>query len=296
MDVESAVVSKIKNLQDFKKFMDKFSIKSKVIVIKPNWVDAVDGFFTEAEVLELFFKYFEGKKIIVAESYTAWRNEPSTKGESRIPNQSDLNSTKPMWEWIKEQDNWFLETKKIQPLLEKYNVEYINITEEVWAGRVVATETIRKLVESKFSPLEFEEFYSYVPTRLFELKDAAFISLSKIKTEDKPFGVSASTKNLFGLIPDPSRYKYHAKNHEKIPQSILDINKVYRALFDCLFIVEGIFAGVSGYMGQSPKIIKDLRIIFGSKNSAQVDIQAAKFMKISPEDIEYLPPIIKTFG
>jgi hypothetical protein len=63
-------------------------------------------------------------------------------------------------------------------VLERHGVEYVNVTEEVWAKRTVDPETIRE-ISCKYGPLHFEEFYGQVPTRLFELRGGTFLSLAK---------------------------------------------------------------------------------------------------------------------
>lgn len=290
------VVDKIQSFEEFSKFMDKFSFDSKTIIIKPNWVSPKKGSYTEAKVLEFFFKYFEDKKLIVIEGNSAWRNEPNLKGIKKILNDSNLESTKHKRDWLKEQDEWFLEYTKIKPLLEKYNVEYINITEEVWANQVAEKELVKEKVESKYSPLKYSEFYSYFPSRLLEFEGAILISLSKIKTEYKPFGITASTKNLFGLVPDPSRWNYHGENHKFIPQAVLDINKIYRSFFDCVFLVEGIFTATANYMSDNPLLVENWGYILASRNSVLVDSYVAKMLGVDLNDIEYLPLCLEAFG
>jgi uncharacterized protein (DUF362 family) len=293
MIINNTIIEKIEKKNDFTDFIKKLNIKDNTIIIKPNWVNTIEGSFTEKEVLELFFEYFKDKRIVIIESYSAWRNQYS---EDILSKNSSLLNAKKKWDLIKDQDNWFLENKKIKELIDKYNVKYINITEEVWSKRVVDAKVIKKIVASKYDKLKFEEFYSYIPTKLFDLKDSTLISLSKIKTEKRPFGISASTKNLFGLIPDPSRYNYHGENQELIPQSILDINKIYRSLFNCVFIVEGIYNLTLDYIGSNPKIIKNWGKIIAGRNSSEIDAISLTLMGKNYLDIEYLDLIRKNFG
>jgi len=293
MKIGEIVLNNIRNKKDFIRFMDELNLEGETFIIKPNWVDCRKGSFTEARILELIFDYLKGKKLFIIESYTSWRNEPYFNGEE--VDHSDLAEGKLKWTWFKEQDNWFLNNTNIKNLLEKYGVEYINITNEVWKGEVADNNLIKKLAEKKFRPLAFKEFYSYVPKKLFELKDATLISLSKIKTERLPFGVSASTKNIFGLIPDPCRHKYHGKNHKLISQSILDINKIYRTLFKTVFVVEGIYTSMIDYM-TSNKLVENLGIIFGGKNSVEVDSILLNMNNLDYRDVDYLLLAEKEFG
>jgi uncharacterized protein (DUF362 family) len=48
-------------------------------------------------------------------------------------------------------------------------------------------------------------------------------------------------KNLFGLVPDPFRFRWHGTKGQRLAQSILDNAKIYSALFDVVGFNEGIF-------------------------------------------------------
>jgi len=296
MKQDNIILSKINNKSDFKIFLDDLNISDNTIIIKPNWVDCKEGSFTEANVLEHIFEYFSDKKLFVVESYTAGRNESYFKGkEIFAKKETSLQDAKKYQQILKEGDKWFLEKTGIQKLLNEYDVEYINITRNVWNGTTTNPEEIKNIVDKKFSPLRFEEFYSYVPQKLFDLRGSTLISLSKMKTEDLPFGVSASTKNLFGLIPDPLRWKYHGSNHKLIPQSVLDINKIYRSLFKTYFITEGIYTALTDYISNN-NVIKNKGQIIGGKNSIEVDAIFAYINKINYKQIPYLCLAEKEFN
>jgi len=47
-------------------------------------------------------------------------------------------------------------------------------------------------------------------------------------------------KNLFGLIPDPFRPWWHGPKNSRIARSIVDVNKVYHALFNVYGICEAL--------------------------------------------------------
>lgn len=75
--------------------------------------------------------------------------------------------------------------------------------------------------------------------------------------------MSLSTKNLFGLIPDPARCgKWYGEGDKFLPQSIIDINKKYRRLFKTLWINE----------------IKESSLLIDGRNSVEVDTITAHLM------------------
>ena len=274
MEINGVVIGKITKRKDFEHFISGLQIEAENYVIKPNWSNANN--YTSAETLELLFQFLNGKKTVI-ESYTAWRNELNT-GPEPVDVITPRNA-KRKWKWIKEQDEWFLDYSGIGKVLRSYDVNYINITEEVWSGRTVDAKEIKKIVETEFSPVKQEELYGYVPQKVYNLKGGLLISFNMSrKTREM---ASLSIKNLFGLIPDPARYgKWHGPGDQLLPQSIIDINKIYRSLFETLWINE----------------IKNLRLLIGGDDSVKVDVVTAYVMGIDPKKIPYLNLATATFG
>jgi len=269
------VVAKVTNVEEMRGFLQQLKIRGKGFVIKPNWSNA--NTFTSAEMLELLFNCLKGDKAVI-ESYTAWRNELNTG-----PEPQDVitpRNAKRKWRWIREQDLWFLKHSGIESVLRKHGVQYVNVTEEVWSCRTVDKDDIKKIVERTFDSVKNEEIYGFVPRKIYALRGRALVSanLSRLTREV----MSLSTKNLFGLIPDPARYgKWHGENDSFLPQSIVDINKIYRGLFEpCFWINE----------------IKNRGVLVGSENSVLADAVAAKIVGVNPREIPYLQLASKVFG
>jgi len=269
------VVAKVANLQDMQLFLKRLRIRGKGFVVKPNWSNA--NTFTSAGTLELLLSCLGGDKTII-EGYTAWRNKLNTGLEPQDVI-TPMNA-KRKWKWIKEQDTWFLKYSGIGTVLSRHRVEYVNVTEEVWSGRAVAKERIKKIVEGKFEPVRNEEMYSFVPEKIYNLRGQALICVNSSRVTREV--MSLSTKNLFGLIPDPARYgKWHGENDTLLPQSIVDINKIYRCFFKpCFWINE----------------LKNRGLLVGSENSVLADAATAKIMGINPKKIGYLQLASKVFG
>jgi len=275
LKVDDVVVSKVTDAEDMRRFAKELNIRGKGFVVKPNWSNAHT--YTSARMLDFLSDCIKGKKTVV-EGYTAWRNELN-KG----PEPQDFitpKNAKKKWKWIKEQDAWFLRYSGIEKVLKKHSVEYINITEEVWNSRTVAKGKIQKIVEQRFSSLKDTEMYGFVPNKVYTLRGCSLISLNlSRKTREL---MSLSTKNLFGLIPDPARYgKWHGENDSLLPHSIVDINKLYRSLFKlCFWINE----------------IVDRELFVGSENSVQADAVTASIVGVNPKRIRYLQLASKIFG
>jgi len=269
------VVGRLASAEDFRDFLKELDVKGVVFVVKPNWSNAYT--FTSAETLDWLFSALKGR-IKVIEGYSAWRNELNTGPEPK--DVITPSNAKAKWQWIKEQDKWFLKFSGIDKILAKYDVEYVNVTEEIWSTRTLNPDEVREFVDTKYGMLVSQGMYNFVPTKIYEFRDSTFISLNNSRRIHGQ--VSLSTKNLFGLIPDPARYgKWHGRNNSRLSQSIIDINKIYRSFFSpCYWINE----------------IKELGVFVGSKNSVESDAVAAKLMGIDPEKIDYLRCAANIFG
>lgn len=283
----------IKGKQEFINEITKFEMDTKYAVVKPNWVSNQEGEFSEPEILDWLFEALPNQKKIVIESYTPWRGLKFVEPDSYKGRGVTLNGGKVHWDFYKKQDQHFLETTGIGKVLEKYKVNYINITDEVWSGNCVAPDVIKKAVANKVKSIKWDELYSYIPQKLYQIrKSSTLISLSKIKVEEgiPAIYISMSIKNLFGLIPHPSRWiPFHGEGHELVPEAILDIYTLYTSLFDkTLWITEGIKTLVRNYCESNQKIIKNQNLLFVGQNAKQVDTEACKALGIDPAKVPYL--------
>ncbi len=294
MKIGDVFFAKVKSFEEFKDFIKNLDIKADIFIIKPNWVEPSKGQYTEVLPLQWLFDCLDGTKIII-ESHTAWRNKLLLETGKVIVNADNVSQKR---DFLRENDKWFLEATGLKELLKKYNVEYINITEEVWKGEVVDSEIIREIVEEKFAAVQHKELYSVIPKKIFGLKNTVLIDLAKIKT-DGSVVMSLSTKNLFGLIPDPKRSpRYHDHEKKILPYAILDMNKIYRALFKTVFINEGIFTAIDGPSPEQGRLKEGLNLIVAGHNSIDVDLTTAKLVGINPEELldNLLQPVNEVFG
>jgi hypothetical protein len=269
------VIRTVASAEDMRRFLEELDVRGRIFMVKPNWGTAYD--FTSAQTLDWLFSALPGK-VKVIEGYTAWRNELNAGPEAK--DVITPSNAKAKWRWIKEQDDWFLRFSGIDKVLAKHGVDYINVTEEVWSDRTLDVEEVRDLVDPRYGLLTSQELYRVVPSKIYELRDSTLISMNYSRQMEG--GVSLSTKNIFGLIPDPARYgKWHGKNDSRLPRSIVEINKVYRSLFSpCYWINE----------------IKGRDTFVGSRNSVEADAVTATLVGVDPEKITYLRRVAGVFG
>ncbi|MFX1507487.1 MAG: DUF362 domain-containing protein [Promethearchaeota archaeon] len=278
--LEEGVVDK----ESFHEVIRHLELKSPVI-IKPNWGFSVC--FTEAIILDWVLSAIDGEAIVV-ESYGWARSEEALKtGGWGSFDREDLRKS----------DQWFLEYSGIDKILEKHDVEFLNITEENWANRTAKPEHIEELVKKKHAPLEREEFYSIIPERLYKMRGGDLLSLAKLRLLEAPMIVSFSVKNFFGMIPGPDRGPFHGKKHSKLNQSIVDIYKVYDSLFHISGIIEAVFtASLRDPDTFEWETRENLGFISASENPLALDAFLSTLLGKDPHKIGYLELAAENFG
>jgi uncharacterized protein (DUF362 family) len=226
------IADKVYNKNEFNTFLSNININPPFIV-KPNWISEDYGHYTDSKVLKWLLKFLSSHgRVILTESYSARNsiNLPFTGYKKLI--EQDIKK-------IRESERDFLIRNGIHSLLEEFDIEYVNITEEVLEKRIVDPDLVRRKVTAQYDPIFKTEFYSFVPEKLFKLRKGTFINLAKFK-----IFFSMCVKNIFGMIPEyvgyGSRFHYHGKDDTNLADNIIDINKIYRTLFNVVGLVEGI--------------------------------------------------------
>lgn len=273
--------------------LQKHRINTKYLVVKPNWISNEPGEYTEAEILDWLFEAYPNTKKIVVESYTPWKGLKFIEPDTHKGKGVTLKGGKKHWDFYKKQDSHFLHETGNDEVLKRHNANYINITNEVWSDKCVEPNVIKSLVESNGESVKWKELYSYIPKKLFDIRnDSTLVSLSKIKIEESIpiIYISMSIKNLFGLIPHPSRWiPFHGEDHSPVPQVIKDIYTIYTSLFEKnLWIAEGIKTLIRNYFEPDQEIVKNKNIMFIGKNAVEVDSLACKSQGLKPDKVPHI--------
>jgi len=277
---------------DFQQTLSNFSFQENVI-IKPNWVSNEPGEFSEPVILDWLLSAFPSHNKIIIESYTPWRGFDFKVDDLDKSEVTSLEGGKNHWELYKKQDEQFLSSTGIEAVLKKHNASYLNITNEVWQEECVDPQIIKRLVEKDCHHIKWEQLFSYIPKKLFEIREnSTLISLSKIKIEESipEILVSMSMKNLFGLIPHPSRWvPFHENGHADVANVIKDLYKIYSSIFDdSVWIAEGILTMVKHYCEPTQEIVRDQGLLFVGKNAIKVDSMACEAVGIDPKQVPHL--------
>ncbi len=251
-------IANIESSDNLRQLLDGAGLQDRPVIIKPNWVSTEPGDFTDADTLRLLLEAL-GSPAVVTESYMLSRSmNLQSRGLAFTAAGKEVDwkwlqkgdgwtwlTEHPDWQWFRDGEHWrqiiaedkaFLDKYGFTDLFNEFDVTYINVTEEVWQGRIADPSEVKRIVESKYRPVQNEQLYTMVPVELFKLRPSTFISFARMKMY-----ASFTLKNLFGMIPDPLRPYWHGPNHSTIAQSIVDINKIYHALFNVFGICEAIY-------------------------------------------------------
>ncbi|MFX1579783.1 MAG: DUF362 domain-containing protein [Promethearchaeota archaeon] len=268
--------------ESYIEMMKQLDLKPPV-VIKPNWGFSV--IFTEAEILDWTLTAIDGEALVV-ESY-GWARCREAVEEKKYGSFSR--------EDLKNSDKWFLRYAGIDKVLQKHDVEYLNITEEVWAGRTVDEETIQAIVEDSYSPLVMRELAGFVPQQLYDMSDGTLLNLSKLKFMGEDIVISLTLKNLFGMIPGPDRGKYHGEMNKAMNPSIVDMNKIYRSLFKTKGVVEGVLTASRG-MTLEPQVYRNQGVLWTGDDTLELDAVVTAHVGLDPNQVGYLKLASQNFG
>ena len=284
----------VRNRQDLAQVFQPFHLGNGPFIIKPNWYNDVKGYYTDAQTLELLFQALPTGNKYVVEAHCHARNDHSRQLE---PHEGIEH-----WDWLREQEQRYLDATGLARVLGKYNVEYINVSDELWAGRAVEAATIERLVSAKYGPVTRRELLGAVPQKLFDMSNkATFINLAKLKAWAGPSGRSYSLalKNIFGLIPSPNRRDYHGASFVGLPGSIVEINKIYHALFRIVSICEAIFntlITVEGHPLDGSGLLENLGFVAASDRTVDLDAFIVTALGGQPDQRHFLIQGAEAFG
>lgn len=105
------------------------------------------------------------------------------------------------------------------------------------------------------------------------------VDAAKLKTHDQ-VGVTLGMKNMFGLLPERSKFKYHFRSIQKV---IVDINSVIKP---DLTVIDG-FVAMEGRGPVHGNPVK-MDLIIAGRDPVATDAVAAKIMGFDPHTIYHI--------
>ncbi|MGW8178446.1 MAG: DUF362 domain-containing protein [bacterium] len=309
--IGDVTLAKVKDSKDLRRLIKPYVEGSETVIIKPNFVEKAIGTYTSPESLRTILEAID-QKIIVTEGHQLVRclnddeknPEFTADGETRDllwlkkngwgwmirnPNWNWFRDG-PYWDFLKKIDQRYLYEMGFTDLFNEFDLEWINVTDEIWSGETIEPDLVKETVESKYPPVQHERLYGYLPKKLYKYRGTPFISYSKLKHY-----ATFSMKNMFGMIPDPIRAWWHGKNGEYHQCSILDINKIYSAFFNMVGICEAIDNtpiwdenGVYGGPDFKYNVVENLGFAGVSGDLVQLDSVMNGLGRNKPQDTEHI--------
>lgn len=109
--------------------------------------------------------------------------------------------------------------------------------------------------------------------------ESAVVSAAKLKTHMST-GVTLGMKNMFGLLPDKYKFKFHMRGINKV---IVDINTVLKPT---LTVIDG-FVGMEG-RGPVDGTPVQMDLILAGNDPVATDATACRVMGIDPQKIDHI--------
>ncbi len=289
-------IAKLSDPHELKQLLIDPWLQSETVIIKPNFVSTDPGYATDPEALRALLEALDSH-IVVTESHMVPRSTNLIEGGMDFTvGGEEVNwiwlmggdgwrwqMENPDWGWFREGGHWdqikkedkaFLDERGFTDLFNEFDVEYVNVTDEVWSGRIADPVDVKRAVESHFKPAFTKKLYGMVPKKLYGLRGSTFISFAKMHNYN-----SFTLKNLFGMIPDPVRAWWHGPDHSRLAPSIVDINKVYRSLFNVYGICETLHTNpvshpegdVVNVLGTRYNVVEGLGVVAFGRDPVSLD-------------------------
>lgn len=137
---------------------------------------------------------------------------------------------------------------------------------------------LKKIHERTTLPIPHRETLTTITVPTMVL-DSAIISAAKLKTHTST-GVTLGMKNMFGLLPDKFKFKYHAKGISKV---IVDINTVLKST---MTIIDG-FIAMEG-AGPTRGDPVPMNTILAGIDPVATDATGCRIMDIDPHTIRHI--------
>jgi len=239
--------------------------KPERVLVKVTWHGYATGTYTDPAALDLLLGALPAPAIVL-EGHTSSRNHE--KADFDWETEARQNRA-----WIRQQDAEYLRRTGLADILTRHKAEYVNVTEAFWDGACACQCEIEREVQ-----LHHAELAGFMPKVLLPFRGAPLISFAKMKGPTR-LGIS----NLFGLIPEPLRSRWHGPNITWFARVCCDLAKLYGAFFDLCGMVEGLYTAVRWnrqglYRSRwgNYDLIHDSGIVAASRGLVPADILASR--------------------
>ncbi len=218
-DIETGLAADVRNTAELRAILPEQILDAETVFAKITWHGYATGTFTDPVALDALLEAVPGR-VVLLEGHTSSRNNA---GRVDWGWESEAREHRA---WIRSQESEFLEKTGLAEVIRRHQATYVNITEEFWDGRCAAPP------EAPVSE-EFPELAGFVPQILLEHAGAPLISYARFKGPTR-----LSLSNLFGLIPEPLRARWHGPNLSHVAHVCCALAKLYGSFLNVFGLVE----------------------------------------------------------
>ena len=282
--VEAGIVGETRNARELRELLPEAVLDAETVLAKVTWHGYAAGTFTGPAALDALLEAVPGR-VVLLEGHTSSRNEAGRVGWDWETEAREHRA------WIREQEHLYLEKTGLSEIIRRRGATYLNVTEEYWDGRCLAE------CGHAVDP-EFPELAGFVPAVLVEHAGAPLLSFARFKGPTR-----LSLSNLFGLIPEPLRARWHGPNLTHVARVCCALAKLYGSMLDLYGVVEGLDTAVRWdrrglYRSRWGNYDLTLRpgLTTVSRGAVAADVLAARLQGHDPRRSAYYQAVAATLG
>jgi hypothetical protein len=282
--IETGVAADVRNADELRALLPEKVLDAETVFAKVTWHGYATGTYTDPVALDALLTAIPGK-VVLLEGHTSSRN---TAGRVDWDWETDARQHRA---WIRTEENDYLERTGLAEVIRCHHATYLNVTEEYWDGRCSEVATAN-------SESEFSELARFVPQVIIENSGAPLISFARFKGPTR-----LSLANLFGLIPEPLRARWHGPNITYLARVCCELSKVYGSVLDLYGVVESINAAVRWdrrglYRSRwgNYDLISSPGLATMSRGVVAADLQAARLQGLDPRRSAYYDVVDSELG
>ncbi len=223
--IDTGLAADVRNAAELRAILPASILDAESVFVKVTWHGYATGTYTDPAALDALLEAIPGK-VVLLEGHTSSR---SSAGRVEWDWETEARERRV---WIREQEREFLEKTGLAEVIRRRGAAYVNVTEELWDGRCAAPDGFP-------ADVEFPELAGFVPQILADHAGAPLISYARFKGPTR-----LSLSNLFGLIPEPLRARWHGPNLSYVAKVCCALAKLYGSFLNLYGLNESINAAV----------------------------------------------------
>lgn len=282
--IKSGLVADMRSADELRAILPEQVLDAETVFAKVTWHGYAAGTYTDPVALDALLSAIPGRTVLL-EGHTSSRN---TTGRVDWDWETEAREHR---SWIRAEENDYLDRTGIGEILRRHQATYLNVTEEYWDGRCGA-------VDFSGTDAEFAELSQMIPQVLLDNAGAPLLSYGRFKGPTR-----LSLANLFGLIPEPLRARWHGPNITYLARVCCELAKVYGSVLDLYGVVESINGAVRWdrrglYRSRwgNYDLIPSPGLATMSRGVVAADLLAARLQGLDPQRSAYYDVVASKLG